>query len=149
MDGLSVPSDVSRPVEFQDEGDLEAGEPCRVVLSPKDGVWSIEAIGVEGVRSFGRTVPAAIANIREAVGAVVDDSNALELIIGVDDEGVSAVLDRLREASRRNDAAYLARRQALEDAIEALRSFGMSYRDIGSVVGMSQQRVAQIGATGW
>ncbi len=120
-----------------------------VVLSPKDGVWSIEAVGFEGVRSFGRTVPAAIANIREAVGAAVDDSDALELIIGVDDEGVSADLDRLRQASRRNDAAYLARRQALQDAIEALRNFGMSYRDIGSVVGMSQQRVAQIGSTGW
>jgi hypothetical protein len=60
------------------------------------------------------------------------------LVFLVDDEDVSAVLDRLRETSRRNDEAAIARRRAIEEAIEALRGFYMSYRDIGCVIGMSQ-----------
>ena len=79
----------------------------------------------------------------------VDGSNVLELVFVIDDADVSVFLDRLREANRREKEASLARRRAVEDAIEALRMYGMSYRDIGSVTGLSHQRVAQIGSTGW
>jgi predicted RNase H-like HicB family nuclease len=40
-----------------------------VVLSEEDGVWLIEAVGLQGVRSFGRTVSSAVANVREAIAA--------------------------------------------------------------------------------
>jgi DNA-directed RNA polymerase specialized sigma24 family protein len=77
----------------------------------------------------------------------VDGSDVLELVFLIDDADVSVFLDRLREANRREEEASLERRRAVEDAIEALRMYGMSYRDIGNVTGLSHQRVAQIGST--
>lgn len=82
MDDLSALNEVTPVFEKQDRSGPGTMKSCRVVLSPNDGVWLIEAIGLENVRSFGRTVPAAIANVHEAVRAAVDDSEGLELIIG-------------------------------------------------------------------
>lgn len=125
--------------------------PYRVLLSREDGIWVVEALGLQGVRSLGRTVSAAVRNVREAIAQSEDlvDSGVVELAFVIDDEEVSVLLDRLREANRTEERAALARREAVEGAIEALRIYGMSYRDIGSVIGLSQQRVAQIGSKGW
>jgi hypothetical protein len=122
-----------------------------VLLSQKDDVWVIEAVGRNGIRSFGRTVSAAVANISKAITAAdnLDQWHARNLVFAVDDETVSQALERVQKAIRRNEGAALARRRAIEDAIEALRAYGMSYRDIGCVIGLSQQRVAQIGLKGW
>jgi hypothetical protein len=122
-----------------------------VLLSQKDDVWVIEAVGRNGIRSFGRTVSTAVANISKAITAAdnLDQWHARNLVFAVDDETVSQALERVQKAIRRNEGAALARRRAIEDAIEALRAYGMSYRDIGCVIGLSQQRVAQIGLKGW
>ena len=132
-------------------GDQKTVSPYKVSLTHKDGIWLLEAVGLEGVRSFGRTVSAAAVNMRRAIAESeeVDGLDVLELVFVIDDADISVFLDRLREANRREEEASLARRRAVEDAIEALRMYGMSYRDIGSVTGMSHQRVAQIGSTGW
>jgi hypothetical protein len=121
------------------------------LLSQKDDVWVIEAVGRNGIRSFGRTVSTAVANISKAITAAdnLDQWHARNLVFAVDDETVSQALERVQKAIRRNEGAALARRRAIEDAIEALRAYGMSYRDIGCVIGLSQQRVAQIGLKGW
>jgi len=130
-------------------GDQKTVSPYQVSLSHKDGIWLLEAVGLEGVRSFGRTVSAAVVNMRRAIAESeeVDGSDVLELVFLIDDADVSVFLDRLREANRREEEASLERRRAVEDAIEALRMYGMSYRDIGNVTGLSHQRVAQIGST--
>ena len=126
-------------------------KPYRVLLSQRDGIWLLEADGLDGVRSFGRTVSAVVVNMREAIAEAegLDRSEVVDLVFVIENEDVSALLDRLREADRRKKKASLERRQAIEDAIEGLRMYGMSYRDIGRVIGLSQQRVAQIGSTGW
>lgn len=118
----------------------------KVLLSEEDGVWLIEAVGLQGVRSFGRTVTSAVENVREAIAAAedLDQWDELDLIITVGDDGTTALLDRLREARRREESASAERDTAVKDAIAALRGVGMSYRDIGTVIGMSHQRVAQL-----
>lgn len=118
----------------------------RVLLSEEDGVWLIEAVGLQGVRSFGRTVTSAVENVREAIAAAedLDQWDDLDLIITVGDDGTTAVLDRLREARRLEESASAERDTAVKDAIAALRGDGLSYRDIGTVIGMSHQRVAQL-----
>lgn len=118
----------------------------KVLLSEEDGVWLIEAVGLQGVRSFGRTVTSAVERVREAIAAAedLDQWDDLDLIITVGDDGTTAVLDRLREARRLEESASAERDTAVKGAIAALRGQGMSYRDIGTVIGMSHQRVAQL-----
>jgi predicted RNase H-like HicB family nuclease len=152
MDSRMSFASSSGPVKAAAEvGDQKTVSPYQVSLSQKDGIWLLEAVGLLGVRSFGRTVSAAVVNMRQAIAESeeVDGSDVLELVFVIDDADVSVFLNRLREANRREKEASLARRRAVEDAIEALRMYGMSYRDIGSVTGLSHQRVAQIGSTGW
>lgn len=126
--------------------DIETTSPYKVLLSGEDGVWLVESVGMQGVRSFGRTVSAALANIREAIAAAedLDRWDDLDILIIVGDEATSAALDRLREARRHEEMAASERHSAAIDAISSLRAEGMSYRDIGAVVGLSHQRVAQL-----
>lgn len=117
-----------------------------VLLSQEGGVWLIEAVDLQGVRSLGRTVSSAVDNVREAIAAAedLDEWGDLDLMLTVRDEGTAAALDGLREAKRHEDLASTERHTAVKDAIAALRAEGMSYRDIGTVVGLSHQRVAQL-----
>jgi DNA-directed RNA polymerase specialized sigma24 family protein len=126
--------------------DIETNNGYNVLLSEEDGVWLIEVVGLQGVRSFGRTVTSAVENVREAIAAAedLDQWDDLDLIITVGDDGTTAVLDRLRHARRLEESASAERHTAIKDAIAALRAEGMSYRDIGTVIGMSHQRVAQL-----
>jgi predicted RNase H-like HicB family nuclease len=126
--------------------DIETNNAYKVLLSEEDGVWLVEVVGLQGVRSFGRTVTSAVDNVREAIAAAedLDESGDLDIVITVEDEGTAAALDRLREAKRHEESASAERHTAIKDAIAALRAEGMSYRDIGTVIGMSHQRVAQL-----
>jgi len=126
--------------------DIETRNSYTVLLSEEDGVWLIEGIGLQGVRSFGRTVTSAVDSVREAIAAAedLDEWDDLELVITVGDETAAAALDRLREAKQHEEAASAERDTAVRDAIETLREEGMSYRDIGTVIGLSHQRVAQL-----
>jgi DNA-directed RNA polymerase specialized sigma24 family protein len=127
-------------------GDIETNNAYTVLLSEEDGVWLVEVVGLQGVRSFGRTVTSAVDNVREAIAAAedLDEWGDLDLVITVGDEATAAVLDRLREAKRHEESASAERLNAVKDAIAALRAEGMSYRDIGTVIGLSHQRVAQL-----
>jgi predicted RNase H-like HicB family nuclease len=124
----------------------ETSDFYEAVLVEENDVWLIEAVGLQGVRSFGRTVASAVANIREAIAAAedLDERGELPLVISVGDETTTAALDRLREAKRNEESASAERHSALKGAIVALRAEGLSYRDIGAVIGMSHQRVAQL-----
>jgi DNA-directed RNA polymerase specialized sigma24 family protein len=124
----------------------EASDSYEAVLVEENDVWLIEAVGLQGVRSFGRTIASAVANIREAIAAAedLDEWGELHLVISVGDETTTAALDRFREAKRNEESASAERHAALKTAILALRAEGLSYRDIGAVIGMSHQRVAQL-----
>jgi len=118
-----------------------------VALTNEDGIWLIEAVDLEGVRSFGRTVSDAARNVREAIAAAedLDEWEKLNLVFTIDDEAASVALKRLRQAKQEEEQASAERDQALQGVIEVLRSSqGMSYRDIGTVIGLSHQRVAQL-----
>lgn len=120
-----------------------------VLLSSKDGIWLIEATRLKGVRSFGKTVVEAANNIREALAASEDLDNWDDLVLDYTfgDASASDAVKRFREAAIAEKEASVERAEALACVIESLRARGMSYRDIGAVVGLSHQRVAQLGAS--
>lgn len=120
----------------------------KVLLSQEDGVWLIKAVELQGVRSFGRTVSDAARNIREAIAAAEDleEWGELALLFTIEDEPASDALSQFQEAKWAEAKASAERDRALGAVIESLRTQGMSYRDIGTVIGLSHQRVAQLDA---
>ncbi|MFV1961451.1 MAG: type II toxin-antitoxin system HicB family antitoxin [Acidimicrobiia bacterium] len=120
----------------------------KVLLTQEDGIWLVEADELEGVRSFGRTVSEATRNIREAIAAAenLNEWNDLGLNYILEDDAATSDLQQFREAVAAEAQASVERDAALVVVIGSLRSQGMSYRDIGTVVGLSHQRVAQLDA---
>jgi predicted RNase H-like HicB family nuclease len=120
----------------------------KVLLTKEDGIWLIEAVDLQGVRSFGRTVTDAASNIREAIAAAEDleEWSALELLYTLDDQAATVALQEFRQADKAETQASSERERALGAVVRSLRSQGMSYRDIGTVIGLSHQRVAQLDA---
>lgn len=119
----------------------------RVALSHEDEVWLIHAIDLKGVRSYGRTVREAAANIREAIAAAEDlgQWDDLDLRFIFEDDEASEALRALEDANHVEEQASAVRDQALRKAIERLRlDHHLSYRDIATVIGLSHQRVAQL-----
>ena len=120
----------------------------RVLLTNEDGIWLIEAVDFQGVRSFGRTVTDAARNIREAIAAAEDleEWSELELLYTLDDPAATVALQEFRQADKAETQASSERERALGAVVRSLRSQGMSYRDLGTVIGLSHQRVAQLDA---
>jgi hypothetical protein len=46
---------------------IETNNAYKVLLSEEDGVWLIEVVGLQGVRSFGRTATSAVDNVRDSI----------------------------------------------------------------------------------
>ena len=118
-----------------------------VALTHEDEIWLIEAVELEGVRSYGRTVRDAAGNIREAIAAAEDleDWDDVDLRFTFEDDAVSEALGVLKHASQMEKEAAAMRDSALRDAIERLRRVHhLSYRDIAAVIGLSHQRIAQL-----
>jgi predicted RNase H-like HicB family nuclease/predicted XRE-type DNA-binding protein len=117
-----------------------------VSMAQEDGIWLIEAVDLVGVRSFGRTVSDAVRNIREAIAAAedLDEWEYLSLDYAFSDEVATDALREFHEADRAEENAAMERDRALRAVLESLRSQGMSYRDLATVIGISHQRVAQL-----
>jgi hypothetical protein len=88
---------------------LRCAEPWK---SEKDGVWVIEVVGLQGVRSVGE-VNSAVDNVREAIAAAedLDEWGDLGLVITVGDEATAGVPDRVREAKWDEESASSERAQ--------------------------------------
>jgi DNA-directed RNA polymerase specialized sigma24 family protein len=123
------------------------GGSYQVAMSHEDEIWLAHATDLKGVRSYGRTVREAAANIREAIAAAenLDEWDDLDLRFMFDDDEASEALRALEDANQVEQQAAVVRDQALRGAIERLRLVHhLSYRDIATVIGLSHQRVAQL-----
>lgn len=119
-----------------------------VSVAREDEIWLIEAVDLTGVRSYGRTLREAAKNIREAIAAAedLDQWHDLNLRFKFEDDAASEALQALELANQTEEEAAALRDKALRGAIEKLRlDHHLSYRDIAAVIGLSHQRVAQLG----
>ena len=111
-----------------------------------DGWWAIKVPDLPGVFSQARRLEQVPTMARDAVAAFLDvrpDSVDIEVRPRLAD-GLDALVTR---AKRVREAAELMQREAVDltrTAVISLADAGLTVRDIGRVVGLSHQRVAQI-----
>lgn len=112
----------------------------------EDGWWVASVPSVKGCHTQGRSIAQARERIREALSLFVRDARrarfeeAFRLPAGL--RQVIARTAAAREQAARQDAVAS---QLLKDAAKALREQGVSVRDAGQLLGLSHQRINQLG----
>jgi predicted RNase H-like HicB family nuclease len=121
--------------------------PTYTALAQRDGTWwAIRVAELPGVFSQARRLDAVERAARDAIALLLDTDPATFDV---------AVRERLGdEAQRAIDEALRARDEALDRqrasavksraAVAALRRMGLPQRDIGRLLGLSHQRIAQL-----
>ena len=111
-----------------------------------DGRWTVEVPEVRGCHTYGRTIDQARNRLREALSLFVDDAEKAEF--QEDIKLPNNVLQTVRDAKQRREA--LSREEiemvtAQMKAVKQLRDLKLGYRDAGALLGLSYQRVQQLG----
>ena len=119
----------------------------RVVLQlDADGNWLARAPQIQGCHSYGRSLSEARTNIREAIGLFVDASTSVELI--EEQRLPRAARSAIQTCHRaRQQAASASESSIIATATTARylsQEIGLGTRDIGELLGISHQRVAQL-----
>ena len=118
----------------------------RVVFERDEaGLWTARVPGVAGCHTQGRTLAQARERIREALSLFDAHADTVEL---VDDVRLPAQVTRLVKAqrsARSRQAAMEAQLRALnvKAARELTKQLGLSLRDTGELLGVSQESVRQ------
>lgn len=105
--------------------------------------WLVHIEGMQECHTYGRSISAARARIREAIGLFVDGKVEIADRLELPKELKALV----SEASRARGKLEEARRQhvkATKRAVQKLAAKGISTRDAGEVLDYSQQRIAQL-----
>ncbi len=114
----------------------------------EDGWWVASVPSVQGCHTQGRSINEARERIREALGLFIKDADRVHLEDDVhlpaDARGLITRQQRARErAERENEKA----RGAVSLAVTALtKDLGLSTRDTGELLQLSQQRIQQLTA---
>jgi predicted RNase H-like HicB family nuclease len=112
----------------------------------EDGNWLVTASDIAGCHSYGRSLSEARSNIRQALDLFVEDGESKDLI---EDQRLPRSTQAAITACRRVRAeATKANEDALSTTVSTARflseEVGLGTRDIGELLGISHQRVAQL-----
>lgn len=112
--------------------------------------WVIEVPSVPGVITQARRIDQVEEMARDALGLFLDvDPAGLEVQVDLElPEAWARVVDDARQARVASEKADRAAADAVRRAARELTSAGLSMRDVGSIMGVSHQRVAQLVAGG-
>jgi len=123
------------------------------VFEPDDGGWHVRIQEVKGCISWGRALPIARRNIREALATCVDilGPRAAEIArTAMIKERVllpsyaQAALERKRKAEHVEARAAHEKTTNLHYAVKTLRKAGLSLRDTAELMGLSHESVRKL-----
>jgi predicted RNase H-like HicB family nuclease len=120
-------------------------KPVYTIRAERDGAWwALDVPELSGVHSQSKRLDQAKAMIQDVIDLMYDRSpDTYELKLEVD-PSIAAIVAELNALQAEADAAAARARDAQQDAVKRLRSRGLPQRDVGQVLGVSHQRVAQI-----
>jgi uncharacterized protein YoxC len=109
------------------------------------GWWAVEVPELHGLFTQARRLDQVAAAVADAARLLADVT--VEVAVRpVLPNGIQSAVDRVRAEAAEADAAQ---RRAAEDVralVSSLRATGFSVRDVGTVLGVSPQRVSQLSA---
>jgi hypothetical protein len=106
--------------------------------------WALVVPELSGVASQSRRLDQAEKVIQEVIELLYDKTpDSYELRLEVD-PAIAEVADHVKAAQAEADRAVAAARVALRSAIARFRELDMPQRDVGALLGLSHQRVAQL-----
>ena len=124
---------------------MDVIRPCYKVVvrrDPEDGrFWLVNVAGEAGAHTFGRSLAEAKRNGIEMVGLWFDREPET---FDIDWDVRLGKLGRPVKDARAAIAHAEEDRRRRDEAVRTLTAAGVSYRDIGELLGLSFQRVAQI-----
>lgn len=113
--------------------------------------WAIEVPDIAGgLHTQARRLDQVAAAVADAVALVADiprDSIQVDISTKLP-PGDAELIDAVRAASQEATIATERASRLSRQAVEQLRSQGMTVRDVGGLLGVSAQRVSQLGQTG-
>lgn len=126
------------------------GTTYRVRARRSGGWWAIDAPAMPGLHSQARRIDQVEAMARDALALLLDvdpASFAVEVDLELPEAWARVVADA-RQARTDADAAEKTAQATVRGAAQTLLDAGLSMRDVGSIMGVSHQRVAQLVAAG-
>lgn len=124
----------------------------RVIYEQDDGGWHVTIPSVKGCHTWGRSLGAARKNIREALGACSDvfkdpdkvaAAAVFDEVIRLTNDAREALAKARLAAAKRATVEKEAREYEAR-AAKILTANGLSLRDSGDILGMSQEQVRQL-----
>lgn len=111
-----------------------------------DGNWLVRAPDIPGCHSYGRSLSEARKNMQEALSLFLEDHEAAAMIEV--QRLPRAARDAVAACRRARKQAQIASDNAMESTSITVRflnkEIGLGVRDIGELLGLSHQRIAQL-----
>ena len=121
------------------------------VKRDESGMWIARVAGLAGVHTNAKRLDTLSTRVAEAISLALDSTvSADDVVIEIDyaDLGLAAAAaEAIFAATKARVALATAQREAEEASLAAARTLtsqGFSLRDIGTLVGMSHQRIHQL-----
>ena len=122
----------------------------RVEVVRSGNWWAITVPDLPGTFSQAKRLDQVDGNAREAIALMTDtDEDQFDLDVNVDtDPDIAALIADLNASSEATIKAKADEAKARQRVVRALQKRELPTRDIGALIGLSHQRVAQILAEG-
>lgn len=110
------------------------------------GWWAIDVPEVRGVFTQARRLEQVEGTAREAIALMLDIApDSLDVVLDVELlDRLAATVEDAKTQRREAEERMRSASEAMRDAAVALKAEGLPDRDVGRVLGVSYQRVAQL-----